>query len=540
MKRFAFFLCLCFCLYPVTGLAQDSPKCTIEAVKAVLARPDRVQFAVKYNIPTGHPKPCFIGAYVPSKTSMGPFGITPAGRSPEGVPKGHRDFSDDVLFEVAYSGTQSYSASTMDVVIYDRDETLCTLRVNWVQLWLVKSDPNRQPGVQLERSLLVKTAEEAERLDLDRDGLIDGMESALAHAIRPYYIFDSSEKARQSFEPVTLFQVRPLDLSDMKMLRIKILWVFLFRHDGGYGPDSYCDDSHGGDNDSSFYELLSLDGGVTWDLTTVGVGKGGLHWGLGRQNLEMYGRHPVIFVSAHKHHQYLDTSYNHSDSYYSEWGCNDDVNGRGVNILVDLTSVAGTVFYNNVGEPEAHPSPPFIDDVSRFYSGHSAWGNRDFYSDVCGPIAGKWMNHSFTKRATDLFSFRSYNYSSHYIRHRNFLGELTTLSSTPDRQDATFKVVPGLSDGRHVSFESVNYPGYYLRHQDFRLKLHRATGDELFKKDATFKKAPGLADSKWASFESVNYPARYIRHRNFQLYLESGTGDLFKKDATFEISDPRY
>jgi hypothetical protein len=140
----------------------------------------------------------------------------------------------------------------------------------------------------------------------------------------------------------------------------------------------------------------------------------------------------------------------------------------------------------------------------------------------------------------DLFSFRSHNYPSHHIRHRNFLGEITTLASVSDRQDATFKIVPGLSDGRNISFESVNYPGFYLRHQDFRLKLQRATGEELFKKDATFKKAPGLADAKGVSFESVNFPGRFIRHRDFHLYLESGSGDLFQKDATFEIIDPQY
>ena len=59
MKKFAFFLCLCFLVLPSAGSAQDSPKCSIEAVKAVLTRPNRVQFEVKYNIPPGHPKPCF-------------------------------------------------------------------------------------------------------------------------------------------------------------------------------------------------------------------------------------------------------------------------------------------------------------------------------------------------------------------------------------------------------------------------------------------------------------------------------------------------
>lgn len=50
----------------------------------------------------------------------------------------------------------------------------------------------------------------------------------------------------------------------------------------------------------------------------------------------------------------------------------------------------------------------------------------------------------------------------------------------------------------------------------------------------------GLADPQWVSYESVNYPGRFIRHRSIELSLESGSGDLLKKDATFEIIDPRY
>lgn len=132
-------------------------------------------------------------------------------------------------------------------------------------------------------------------------------------------------------------------------------------------------------------------------------------------------------------------------------------------------------------------------------------------------------------------SIQSYNYQDHYIRHRDFLGEITRISSDLDRKDATFKVVPGLVGGSSVSFESANYPGYYLRHQGFRIKLHKFSNDNLFRQDASFMIRPGLADGSWSSFESVNYPGYYIRHRNFHLYLERGTGDLFRKDVTFRL-----
>ena len=137
-------------------------------------------------------------------------------------------------------------------------------------------------------------------------------------------------------------------------------------------------------------------------------------------------------------------------------------------------------------------------------------------------------------------SFQSFNYPDHFIRHRNYFGEITRIVSQLDRKDATFRIVPGLADSRYVSFESVNYPGYYLRHQGFRIKLHRRTSDLLFRKDATFKRVPGLANRSWVSFESYNYPGRFIRHRGYHLYIESGNTDLFRKDATFRIVGPKW
>lgn len=132
-----------------------------------------------------------------------------------------------------------------------------------------------------------------------------------------------------------------------------------------------------------------------------------------------------------------------------------------------------------------------------------------------------------------IVKLQSMNFPGLYIRHRNYLGELTRLSSNLDRQDASFRIVPGLANRNLISFESVNFPGYYLRHQGFRIKLSRGSNNDLFRKDATFKRVPGLANRSMVSFESFNYPGHFIRHRNFQLYVERGNTDLFRKDATF-------
>ena len=134
-------------------------------------------------------------------------------------------------------------------------------------------------------------------------------------------------------------------------------------------------------------------------------------------------------------------------------------------------------------------------------------------------------------------SLATFNYPGRYIRHRNFLGEVTAIHTELDQQDATFRVVPGLAAEGEVSLESVNYPGFYLRHQNYRLKLQSMAGDpnpDLFRADATFRVVQGLADKEGISLEAHNFPGFYIRHRNFHLYLDRNDHtQLFREDATF-------
>ena len=66
------------------------------------------------------------------------------------------------------------------------------------------------------------------------------------------------------------------------------------------------------------------------------------------------------------------------------------------------------------------------------------------------------------------------NFPDRFIRHRNFLGELTPIQSDLDRNDTTFGS-EDLQIGSAVSFRSVNFPTFVLRHQDFRIKLSGLT-----------------------------------------------------------------
>lgn len=380
-------------LLPQPGSGQGVP-CRIDGIRAVQQRPDRVTFRVAYSIPPTYPEACYISARVPSAAEWSSrFGVTPAGRRPDGVPKGTRRYASDVEFTVHFAGSQPMTTSTIEVQIYDRERTLCTRVFPWQQTWRKRAQLPFE--ARLSRSLLARTALEKMRWDYDRDGLLDDQEGKLANAFRPYCLFDSDEGARAPHEPVLLFQMRPLDLRDQTSMRVKIKWGFLFRRDGGYGPSSDCSNDHAGDDDEAYAELLSTDGGVTWRLVKMGLGGGdGLTWTSPHAGLEVYGTHPVIYMSAHKHHEYFNSGYNHRDSYYSDWGCNDDVDGRGDLILPDLSSLrAAPGFYNNVGEPEAHPEIRFVNSLRRYFPGHSAWGPEKFYA--VRPVRSLWMTHSW-------------------------------------------------------------------------------------------------------------------------------------------------
>ena len=146
-------------------------------------------------------------------------------------------------------------------------------------------------------------------------------------------------------------------------------------------------------------------------------------------------------------------------------------------------------------------------------------------------------------------SLQSKNFPDRFIRHQNFLGELTPIVSELDKNDATFGV--GTTPGTAVNIRSINFPSMCLRHQDFRIKLNEfnpgllgpnprpeTPEEKLLREDSTFIVVRGLADGAGISFESVNFPGRFIRHRDFHLFLEPADSDLARLDATFTIVPP--
>jgi len=139
--------------------------------------------------------------------------------------------------------------------------------------------------------------------------------------------------------------------------------------------------------------------------------------------------------------------------------------------------------------------------------------------------------------AEELVTLQSVNVTGQFLRHRFFLGELSSITTTSDRADATFVKRRALSEtAGAISFESVNLPGYFLRHSNFRLRLMRNDGTDKFRADASFHERGGLTIAPARSYESVNFPGRFIRHRNFHLWVEvNNNSSGFREDATFLV-----
>jgi len=132
----------------------------------------------------------------------------------------------------------------------------------------------------------------------------------------------------------------------------------------------------------------------------------------------------------------------------------------------------------------------------------------------------------------DRFQFESFNVRGHFIRHRNFQGELTRKEGPAE--DFFFTLERRGSQGL-VALRSVNFRDRCLRHRDFRVVLEGPSGpeDRLFQQDSSFFLEPGMVDPNGFSFRSFNFRDRFLRHRDFHLFVEPEDAPNLTADATF-------
>ncbi|MEU6761837.1 AbfB domain-containing protein [Streptomyces sp. NPDC046853] len=136
-------------------------------------------------------------------------------------------------------------------------------------------------------------------------------------------------------------------------------------------------------------------------------------------------------------------------------------------------------------------------------------------------------------------------YTDRYLRHKDALAYTEVVNSGSGdllKNDATWRIVPGLADSSCYSFESRNYPGEYLRHREFRVHREAGDGSALFRADATFCAVPGQGGVR---LMAQNYPGQYLRHYNAEVYLAvpggSRTADSpsnFVEDTTWAVEAP--
>ncbi|MFG3103974.1 AbfB domain-containing protein [Streptomyces sp. NPDC048182] len=136
-------------------------------------------------------------------------------------------------------------------------------------------------------------------------------------------------------------------------------------------------------------------------------------------------------------------------------------------------------------------------------------------------------------------------FSDRYVRHQAGAARTDVVNSGSDallKNDATWRIVPGLANSSCYSFESRNYPGQYLRHREFRVYKEGGT-DDLFRNDATFCPVPGANGS--VRMSAYNFPDQYLRHYDSTLYLATPGGthawegpSLFTEDTSWAVEAP--
>ncbi len=251
--------------------------------------------------------------------------------------------------------------------------------------------------------------------DRDLDCLSDDLEWILASQFAPYFVFDSRENARQPNEPLTLFQVhtgiiRSTHRADAIACsnpprEIKIRYAYLFKRDGGYATSAWCGDDHWGDNTAATVTLSitrapDATRGEIQSLRLKEVQFGSFLWSKHAVRL-IHRFHPVIYLSAGKHHEFMAPAPGGiiDNSPYSNWGCQDGVDGRGVQAWARLEDTRAPRGLLNVGESHAHPSEFFVVDLSHLgLAGESAWGIAPFCggagrdcSQVVAPMSQVWL-----------------------------------------------------------------------------------------------------------------------------------------------------
>lgn len=118
------------------GPPAPTSACRVDDIYEVLKTSNQAIFQVQYYVDPLYPEPVFIGAEPFPGWSNGMFAFVPAGRLPNGIPKGQHSFSDNVTVGINYQGgSNSMTTSTLKILIYDRNQEVCSKVFNITLDW---------------------------------------------------------------------------------------------------------------------------------------------------------------------------------------------------------------------------------------------------------------------------------------------------------------------------------------------------------------------------------------------------------------------
>jgi hypothetical protein len=256
-----------------------------------------------------------------------------------------------------------------------------------------QTPPIQGPAVSLMRPIFSGTPID----DQDFDCIPDDLEHVIAKFFRPLWVFDSHEQHRENDEPATFYQIhsgmnRRLGCDKIPQTIIA-KFSHVYRRDGGFTTSVVCDGAHTGDNQALKIDLRVSDNGRTLEFNGLNFGSS-----YDPSRLQLYqNRHPIIYLSAGKHHEYIDTSFNGKG--YKGF-CREGVDGLGDQILAVIEDPRAPRGWMNVGERNYHPPTHFAADMDAFgYPGEHTWDNRQFcggYSrtyctkDSTAPMSALW------------------------------------------------------------------------------------------------------------------------------------------------------
>ncbi|NEC88135.1 AbfB domain-containing protein [Streptomyces sp. SID12501] len=155
---------------------------------------------------------------------------------------------------------------------------------------------------------------------------------------------------------------------------------------------------------------------------------------------------------------------------------------------------------------------------------------------AASPSPSKSSAAPTTPDRSNLRSIEAVNYPGRYWHVSGGLVKLDPVAGSESREDSTFTLVPGLSNGSCYSFKT--HDGKYLRHRNFVLRADRNDGSSLFKQDATF--CAGYSGGSGAALlQSVNYPNYALRQKDFQMRLDPyGYNTTNRQDFSFRVVAP--